>query len=621
MLPSWNERNAFAVADYDAARIYKAPYFKLAPLKRGRSERKPYIIGYDSEAEKGKPFLMQFAHPDGSCDLVNVGLERDAGMGEFFGWIVRNCKDRKVEYVIFGFNLQYEWTQIFHDVPAGVKDAGEFIVNLELDIDDQKVNVMVRTMNNKRYMLTCEIGGTKRRVKLIDAMAYFPMSLDAASAIIGIGAKLPKPEAFTRKAARTDDFVAYAKQDAILTQKLGEYIIDIHETYDVPTCISSPHFAARTFRHHYLSREIPRPHRALEQYGLDSYHGGKNGFYLFKPQFIRNIWHYDIRSAYAESMAKLPNVETGEWIATDHYTPDSHAIYEVTGNYTGCKHHAIMHHATGWVKPGWFANVRVTGYELDAALALGEIEVSQCIGWVFKGEPGGPLKKYVDDFYAMKRNARNLAERATAKLFLTSLYGKFFQKQPLGEVTDYDMVSGEMIRTNPDMPYDYEAGGLYHPPIASLITGFVRGKIHLLEHKYDSIMTSTDGMYARNAPDPNDVGDECGDLEAEIGSLRIWRERLYVFKPYKVSHSATCKDGCKKDHASIAMHGFRGSREQLERMPLRAGSTYNYEATAMVTLKMSLRTFAGLDGQRISASPGEFVTLPFAVKLAKAEGP
>lgn len=582
-------------------------------MTRGRTDREPYIIGFDSEAERGKPFLFQFAHPH-SCpvhgtdvDLLDISTEKHAGLWAFVDYLSDHCTRKDVEYIVVGFNLQYEWTQLFHDVPHDLKVSPDFDVTLQTG----KLNTArIRATNNKRYMATFELGGTKRRVKLIDAMAYFVGSLDKAASVIGAGKKMPKPMAFSRKAARSSAFVEYAKQDAILTQRLGDYIAGLHTTYDVATCISAPHFAARVFRRRYLTAEIPMPTEPLEQYGLDSYHGGKNGFYLPKPMLLKDIWHYDIRSAYPEAMRQLPNIETATWEAIDAYEPNAHAIWEISGVATKCRFRAIMQHDARWIT-GRFNRVRVTSYELDAALRLGEIKITRCVGWIMRGEPGGPLQRYVDDFYALKRFAKTDAERAAAKLFLNSLYGKFFQKTPLGNVTGYDIDSHEMVVTDPEQDFDYEAGGLYHPPIASLITGYVRAKIHELEHEYDAVMTSTDGFFAYRSPDQSKLGDELGMLSAEIGSLRIWRERLYVFTP-------------SKGKPTYALHGFRGSLDQLQRMPLKAGNTFHYAAQAMITLKMSTRTYlCTKTGCRIrhKYQPGEFVGLPFDVLLTSTNGP
>jgi DNA polymerase family B len=607
------------MATYAAERIRKPTYFRISPLTRGRTDRAPYVIGFDSEAERGKPFLFQFSHPvmcpihGQRTDLIDVPLSKHAGLWTIVDYLIDHCTRKDVEYILYGFNLQYEWTQIFHDIPYELKISSDFDVTLNTGRDN---SAKLRATNNKRYMASVEMGGTKRRVKLIDAMGGWfgagHVSLDKAAKIIGAGAKGTKPEAFTRKAARTSAFRSYAEQDAVLTQRLGEYITELHQTYDVPQCVSAPHFAARVFRRRYLSTDIPLPPPILEQFGLDSYHGGKNGFYLHKPVLLKQIWHYDIRSAYPEAMRQLPNPEQSVWEATDHYTKGSHAIYEISGFVKRCTYRAIMHHNAQWVL-GRFAGVRVTSYELDAVLALGEITLTSCTGWVMIGPTNvGPLVRYVDDFYALKRNAKTDTEKASAKLFLNSLYGKFFQKSPLGNVTGFDIDTLEMVHTDPEQDYDYEAGGLYHPPIASLITGYVRAKIHHLEHQYQAVMTSTDGFFAYQPPVERELGDELGMLSAEIGTLRIWRERLYVFTPAKIKHEKDCAAGCKQQHQTYALHGFRGKLAQLLRMPLRAGNTYHYTAQAMVTLKMSTRKF---DGKRYQ--PGEFVELPFDVALAK----
>jgi hypothetical protein len=251
---------------------------------------------------------------------------------------------------------------------------------------------------------------------------------------------------------------------------------------------------------------------------------------------------------------------------------------------------------TSWPTSGVFAGW-ITGYELDGAIERGEFQLDSCYGWIMEGPSGGSLSKYVDTFYEQKRNATDPTERTVSKLFLNSLYGKFFQKIPNGTVGSVDIETNEFITTDPEEDYDWIAGGLYHPPIASLITGYVRAKIHRLEHRYESMMTSTDGFFARKLPDPGEIGNELGQLSAERGTLRIWRERLYVFD---------ADDGS----VTFAMHGFRGNLETLRRIPMKAGNLYHYMARAVVTLKMSTRA---MRGQRYA--PGTFVEMPFDLAL------
>src|SRR3990167_2400094 len=153
---------------------------------------------------------------------------------------------------------------------------------------------------------------------------------------------------------------------------------------------------------------------------------------------------------------------------------------------------------------------------------------------------------------------------------LNSLYGKFFQKVPQGDVGSVDLETCEILYSEPKQEYDWIAGGLYHPPIAALITGFVREKIHELEHVHDSIMTSTDGFFSVKEPDKKLLGNELGMLSAEKGTLRILRERVYVFDPNEPTHDDECAARCRDKHPVWARHAFEGSLLDLRRMPLTA---------------------------------------------------
>jgi hypothetical protein len=588
------------------------------------------VIGFDSEAETGRPFMFQFAHPDGRCDILQIPIRKHAGLGEFFKYVRAQCVRADLEYIVVGWNLGYEWTQLFADLPQDF--VTQDTLKIGVTLNDNKA-VFIRALNQKRYMLTAEFGlrhdarecrtrgvckergyhftpSTHRRVKLIDGYAFLPMSLDGAGEMLGLGRKETKPKEFTRRAAFADDgslqpsFKAYAEQDARLTQKIGDYIVGLHQTYDVSLCVSAPHFAAKVFRRKFLGVEIPIPDQDVEQFGLWSYHGGKNGFYLDKPGKLENVWHYDIRSAYPEAMAQLPNVETGEFTFSTSYVPHSHSIWEIEAQSTVCKYRAFMDQFGRWIGNGVIKAV-VTGYELDSAIEHGEIELLSASGYVFEGPTGGALRDYVNTFYAQKRDAKTPGERAEAKLHLNSLYGKFFQKVPRGAVGSIDLDTGEYVYHDPNEEYDFDAGGLYHPFIAALITGYVRAKIHDLEHRYSAIMTSTDGFFAYEKPTGDELGDELGQLEAHVGKLRIWRERLYIFYPTNCGAPR-----CRRKHAAYAMHGFRGKRSMLARVPLVWPLEWRYTAQQMITLRM-----AGITHDKRTYKAGEFAVLPYVLRL------
>lgn len=584
---------------YISERIVKPPFFRLAPLTRGRGKRLPYIIGFDSEAENSYPYTLQFSLPDqneNDTHIIYVPRRKHAALIAFMEYLHSVCSSRKREYLVYGFNLGYEFTQLFHDFSDDAKDADDFW--LEYETDDGTL-YRIDVYKAKRYFMTIVNRSTRLRIRVLDAMAFYTTSLNKAATMLGIVGKLEKPPEFRRRDWQSPEFQAYAKRDAWITRRLGETIIEMHARYDVSTCISAPHFASSTFRRRFLSGEIPSITEHLEQYGLTSYHGGKNGYYLDGPADLNGIYAYDIRSAYPEAMRALPDIVQAKWRESTRYVAGTHSLWHATIVYTPCLFRGLQYADGRWMDTAQRITVIATGYELDAMLERGECSIVRAVGYIMDGPGGGSLADYVDTFYHQKQTTKDDTTRITAKLFLNSLYGKFFQKTPLGMVGSYEWSTGNYIASVEDQSGDYEAGGLYHPPIASLITGFVRAKIHRLEHRYNAIMTSTDGIFARQPPQPGDIGPELGMLDVTIGRLRIWRERLYLFD---YDDGGTTKQ-------KAALHGFRGSAAELATIPLASGH-YTYTAQQMVTLGMSTRHYNGA-----RHPPGSFVTLPFGLDV------
>ena len=590
------------MSNYLADRISKSRYLKVKS-KDARSYPTKVIIGFDSEADTtsdGKPMLFQFSFPNTKEEdvfLIEIPDKRHAGLKAFLDVLDYYCRSREAEYLIYGWNVSYEMTQLFHDLPDMVKNESEFHLTNIATESGIKYKWTVEVFNHKRQIVVFKKG--RVRVTFLDGTAFYKIKLDSAAKMLGLGEKYEltslSRELFTRDDLTDPEFIKYAKRDAYITRLIGEYIQSQHQLYGIATCISAPHFAATVFKTQFLTKEISVPSEPVEQAGLFAYHGGKNGFYLDGPTEFADIYQYDITSAYPEAMSKLPNVEASEWEPTRVYTHGQHALYKVTMSYNSCIYRGMQDHNGQWTAPGNVIDQWLTGYELDEIISRGEGELIAANGYVLHGDIGGPLSDFVNRFFQVKRHSTG-PERETAKLLLNSLYGKFFQKQGLGKVGTFDLDSLRWITTDPTNDYDYEAGGLYNPPIAALITGYVRAKIHRLEHKYESVMTSTDGLFGINSPDDNDIGKGLGELTAIRGHLRIWRERLYIFDG---------EDGKRK----FALHGFHAGVTDLENIPLARGE-YLYTGKQMITLKMSTRKERG-----IKYSPGQFTKLEYKLLI------
>lgn len=592
------------MSEYQAERIKKPRYFKINSLAE-KDGKERYVIGFDSEADtssNGQPMLFQFSLPgqreEDTILRVIDEHKKHAGLRVFLDFIDTYCTSRDKQYLIYVWNLAYELTQIFHDLPNEIRAEDHLLITPETASGDRSYEWEIELLNVKRQILKFN-KGKNISVMVLDGRAFYVTSLDKGAKMLGLGEKFASDELdrsmFTRDDLENPLFLKYARRDAFITRRIGEYIAMQHDTFRIPTTLSSPHLAATVFKTQFLDGNLAILNIALEQAGLYSYHGGKNGFYLDGPTDLPAVWLYDITSAYPEAMRQLPDIERSGWKQVRSYRGGTHSLYCVTGSYERCRYRGMQNHGGSWTAGGRVSNVWVTSYELDAMVQLGEFNIESISGYEMIGPEGGALQQYVDRFFLLKQTTTG-PERETAKLLLNSLYGKFFQKQPVGAVGRYDLDNRRWITSNPDEDFDYEAGGLYHPPIASLITGFVRARIHRLEHKYEALMTSTDGLFALNPPDVTDLGSGLGQLKAIQGRLRIWRERLYIFDG---------NDGDRK----YALHGFRNNVAQLEQIPLEHG-TYRYFGKQMITMKQSTMKHDG-----VMYEPGTFVNLPYSLKI------
>jgi hypothetical protein len=603
------------VSDYNASRIKKPRFFKLTAIDEINSKAR-VVIGFDSEADttsQGKPMMFQFSLPGTTEEeTITTVIDPDkpyAGLIVFMDFLEKYCADRDKKYLIYVWNLSYELTQIFHDLPAKVR-ASEHMKLHPHPYEGWEIDII----NSKRQILRFNKGKNRHNsVLVLDGKAFYNTSLNRAAQMLGLGEKFTMSEHLSRTRFTRDDltdpeFLLYAKRDAFITRRIGEYITQQHVAFNIQTTVSAPHFASTIFKTHFLKNDLANIGPDLEQAGLYSYHGGKNGFYLDGPHEFPDIYFYDITSAYPEAMRQLPDLDNSGWKRVRKYVPGTHALYCVSGYYNSCRYRGIQNHDGKWTPTGPVENLWITSYELDAMMERDEFTIESITGHQMIGSEGGALADYVDKFFLVKRHTKG-PERETAKLLLNSLYGKFFQKQPLGSVGVYDLDNRQWVVSDPTLDYDFEAGGLYHPPIASLITGFVRARIHGLEHKYGAVMTSTDGMFGFNPPDPSDLGKDLGKLSTVRGRLRIWRERLYIF------------DGIDGD-TKYALHGFRGSVDHnaecpsgahaphtLLEIPLVRGS-YRYSGKQMITLKL-----ANNKHENEYYEPGSFVTLPYVINI------
>jgi len=379
--------------------------------------------------------------------------------------------------------------------------------------------------------------------------------------------KLKKPEGLGVLPLRSREFEEYAKRDAVIEEAFGKWIVGIHHKYDVRISVSLPQMASYIFRHKFLRNNdhIALPPKEIVRAALRSYHGGKNGMYV-KPGVYENCSEIDLNSAYPYAMKCLPSFLKGEYKRVEKYVPGAVGIYRLSGE-VNCPYNIFFDDDFKPVN-GFFKDIWVTSYELEQALKYKEVDICECSGYIW--EPAhnrNPLGEYVDHFYELKNSTPKTDPMYNFyKLAMNSLYGKFIQAIEVKELSEQDRkgflpgaditvkkdASGKIIFEKRETK-TFKAGGLFHPFIATLITGKVRAMIHELEHKFKALHTATDSI--KTLLPMSGETDVLGGYKLEVKGLCILlRNKLYLHFDEK--------DKLVK----MAYHGFQGRAEELLKM-------------------------------------------------------
>jgi hypothetical protein len=354
--------------------------------------------------------------------------------------------------------------------------------------------------------------------------------------------------------------------------------------------------ASTIFQQHYIAEAAPiwNVDRTIRAGAVASYHGGKNNVVdgLF-PAWHSHIDAWDLSSAYPHAMTELPAFSNPSLFKSTHVFnkrqsifPEA-GIYCISGYVEPCDWPVLFDDKFKPIKGGPFENVWITGYELNEARRAGEIRLSRVMGHIYDADndpvTDTAFRRYVHDFYQLKQDATDKVYRLMYKVLLNSLYGKFIQSHQV------EVDNGALA---------WKHGPLYHPFIASLITGHTRSVMHHLEHEVKAIHTATDGVFCGAKCSPKDgrfswaPQSGLGSIESEGRDLELalLRNKLYV------CYSDQPGDGWpsffREDRyvTKYAKHGFQGSPKQLEDAAINNVREYTVEKpnTLRSALKQNL---------------------------------
>jgi len=548
----------------------------------------PTIIGFDTETMEGPPITAQFYSEQ--LPAINACLFVTEGnvTRECLRHLAKYC--RFGEYVVYGHNLKFDMLSLFYPQARELvkKSDGSFAFSY----DRWEIEGIYGTPT------FCRMKKNDATITIVDSFGWFRSSLaKAASLVCPDLPKLPTPKNLGTRNFDEDDmeFIEYAMRDAEVAYHIGVAIDELHHQFDLRQSISVANMAANIFQQHYISEAAPIYNTGprILVGARSSYHGGKNNLYPgAAPAWHSHIDAWDLSSAYPHAMTKLPAFSKPKLFAASRVfssrakrVPDF-GVYQISGKVPECAWPALFESNQRAMKPlrGSFENQWVTGFELNEAFRADEVRLTKIMGHVYDADKDPvtetALQRYVADFYRLKSKADNPVHRFLYKVLMNSLYGKFIQQR------DVEDEEGNIHR---------KPGPLYHPFMASLITGHTRAVMHQLEHFTQAIHTATDGVFcgAKNSPKggrfPFAPKDGLGSITSEGRDLELCLLRNKCYLLYSDKPGDGFKSFVRPDRYVVkyATHGFQGGPKVLEELVMHNRRKYTVEKPN--TLRISVR--------------------------------
>lgn len=552
--------------------------------------RDTHVWGWDTETNSGPPISIQFFTEDMGKKSDLFMVDKDNVLRTFTKYIDR--LPSLSNHVMFAHNLKFDLPSILWPLHSELVRRNGFDFHI----------ARWRFTGVHGSPSFCKIynASKKTTVYLLDSYLWFQTSLaKAADLVCPDLPKLHEPKGLGTKDFRVTDkvFSRYAMRDAEVSYHLGKVIQGFHQEFDISQSLTLAHMAAKIFRKHFLRRTLEQPSETIMLGAQHSYHGGKNNLIPnSSPMWHTDVVSLDISSAYPYAMSQLPSFSNEKLYkkakarAGDKRTYNNgvhrFGVFNISGTTTDCDYPSLFDRGFNPIR-GKFSDVWVNSFDLNAALKAGEVKISAIRGYYYdqdKDRYESPFFNFVTDFYQRKEGATDPVSRYMYKTVLNSLYGKFIQT-----TRKEDETTGETI---------YEAGGMYHPFIASTITAHTRNYIHDIEHSFSAIHTATDGIFAPNKKTlvrdikaynlSNETTKGLGSLKLEAsGDLLLLRNKLYVLYS-DTEGTISSKYFKNKLISKYALHGFQSSVYTLEELV--AAGRRRYETTRPNQLRESLKS-------------------------------
>lgn len=433
------------------------PFNKLHIRKqyRGRpKDREITIIGYDTETVDGLCILLasptEYIHPKSFDSILEfLTTKRRRGKIGFF------------------FNLKYDFQAILKWLPS------EFWAEIHTKGSTTYGDYEIIYIPKKMFRIRRLTASKSRVFTFFDISQFFKgMTLDTASKKylgkekIDSGADLKN---LTVDDCHRPEVIKYCKHDAFLCQELAEHFVRTCNSQDLyPSNFCSPASISTRF---FQSRgEIPTINRVPKLYLNMAWLCYSGAFItIFKRGYFKEVFEYDINSAYPFAMSQLPNIDGGVFgMKKGSPPPDAMLGWLKVRASIDPSDEGFYHPPFVMIRPP-YPNYMPCGI-FETYITLAEFEAYQDslvlepisgLYWKPTQELRFPFRDVIDYLYKTRKATDDQATNYFLKICLNGFYGKNLEKI--------------LIRDEDNLHFGkLQTGNYFNPFYASYITALCR---------------------------------------------------------------------------------------------------------------------------------------------------